>query len=77
MTIATVLVILNVINGLLSVAKGLPEVQKQVQFLLETVSPHVNAAGKDAQAAFIAAQQRLQDSLTTRINPLTGEPVPE
>jgi hypothetical protein len=77
MPFTTVLLILNVVNGLLTVVKTLPTVKTEIQSLLAKISPHVNSAGKDAQAAFIAAQQRLVDGGTRLINPANGTVVPE
>lgn len=72
MPLTTVVLILNIVNGLLTAAKDLPAVQQEAQSLLEKIAIHIPSAGKDPQAAFIAAKQRLVDSRQAMIDPATG-----
>jgi hypothetical protein len=72
MPLTTVVLILNIVNGLLTAAKDLPAVQQEAQSLLEKIAIHIPAAGRDPQAAFIAAKQRLVDSRQAMIDPATG-----
>lgn len=59
MTAATILTILGIVNGLLSVAKAVPEVMDEVHSLLAKVSPHVEAAGAEVQKAFADIQAKV------------------
>lgn len=54
MTPATVLVILEIINGLLTAAKEAPTVLEEVRSLIAKVGPHVEDAGDAAKNAFQA-----------------------
>jgi hypothetical protein len=73
MPLTTVVLILNIVNGLLTAAKDLPAVRQEAQSLLEKIAIHIPAAGKDPQAAFIAAKQRLTNGLQSLIDPATGQ----
>jgi hypothetical protein len=75
MPIATVLTILNIVNTLFSVIKSAPGVQQEIQSLLEKVAPHVQAAGTDPQSSYIAAKQRLVNTMQPLLDPATGSEV--
>ena len=59
MSIATVLTILSLVNGLLSVAKDAPSVIDETKSLLAKIEPHVEAAGDDVKKAFADAVAKL------------------
>lgn len=59
MSVATILTILGIINGLLSVAKDAPAVIEEAKSLLAKVKPHAEAAGDDVKQAFAKAQASL------------------
>lgn len=52
MSPATILALIEIVNGLLTIAKTVPTVMEEVHSLLVKVSPHVDAAGADVQKAF-------------------------
>lgn len=59
MSVATIIAILSIVNGLLSVAKDAPAVVVEAKSLLAKIAPHVDAAGDDVKAAFTAAQTKV------------------
>jgi hypothetical protein len=64
----------QVVDILEEVNEHLLEGLKQfVPEMLEAVSLHVNAAGPDAGAAYVAAKQRLEYSMQPLIDPRTGQ----
>lgn len=60
MSIATVITILSILNGLLSVAKDAPTVLAEAQSLLAKIEPHVDQLNDDAKAQFEALRLRIQ-----------------
>lgn len=59
MSIATIMTILSIVSGLMSVAKDAPAVIDEAKSLLAKVKPHVDAAGDDVKRAFAKAQASL------------------
>lgn len=59
MSVATIIAILSIVNGLLSVAKDAPAVVVEAKSLLAKIEPHVEAAGDDVKAAFGEAQAKV------------------
>lgn len=59
MSVATILTILSLVNGLIDVAKGAPQVAAEAKSLLSKVQPYVAEAGVDVATEFEAARERL------------------
>lgn len=59
MTPATVLTILGIVNGLITLAKDAPSVMEEARSLIAKVRPHVDAAGDEAKAALSAVQAKV------------------
>lgn len=59
MSVATIITILSIVNGLLSVAKDAPAVIDEAKSLLAKIAPHVDAAGDDVKQAFAKAQAKV------------------
>lgn len=59
MSIATVMTILSIVNGLVSIAKNAPQVMQEARSLMDKVRPHIDATNDEAKAAFAALQAKL------------------
>lgn len=59
MTATTILTILGIVNGLLTVAKDAPAVVEEARSLIAKVQPHVDGAGEEVKSAFSAVQAQL------------------
>ena len=59
MSAASILAILQIVNGLIAVANGAPSVLEHARALLNVVRPFVQEAGVEVATAFAQAEQRL------------------
>lgn len=59
MSIATIITILSIVNGLLSVAKDAPAVIEEAKSLLAKVEPHIASASDDVKRTFVELQAKL------------------
>lgn len=59
MPVTTLLTILSIVNGLLSVAKTAPEVLTEARSLMAKVEPHIQTAGVYAATEFEGLWERL------------------
>lgn len=59
MSIATIITILSIVNGLLSVAKDAPAVIDEAKSLLAKIEPHVEAGDDDVKKAFAEARAKV------------------
>jgi len=59
MSIATIITILEIVNGLLAVAKDAPGVIDEAKSLLAKVEPHIASANEDVQGLFGRLQARV------------------
>lgn len=59
MSVATIITILSIINGLLSVAKDAPAVIAEAKTLLAKIEPHVSAAEDSVKSAFADTHAKL------------------
>jgi hypothetical protein len=50
-----------------------PNAKLAIERMLHELGPHVNAAGPDAQAAYIAAKQRLVNNMQPLVDPTNGQ----
>lgn len=60
MSAATILTLLGIVNGLITLAKSTPAITAHAKALLATVEPYVQDAGVEVATEFVAAQQRLE-----------------
>lgn len=59
MSAASILTIISIVNGLVSIAKDSPAVVAHAKALLDLVQPHIQEAGVEAETAFVSAEQKL------------------
>lgn len=59
MSVATIITILSIVNGLISIAKDEPEAADHAKTWLAKVQPHIATAGDDVKQAFAAAQVKV------------------
>lgn len=59
MSIATILTIIGIVNGLITLGKDAPGVIDDAKSLLAKISPHVDAAGDDVKKALADVQAKL------------------
>lgn len=59
MSAAAILTIIGIVNGLIAIAKELPEAKKQAQDWLAKIEPYIKNAGVDVETAFAQAQQKV------------------
>lgn len=59
MNLATVLSIISLVNGLISIAKEFPAAKARAALLLSDVQPYIQEAGVEAATAFESAKEAL------------------
>ena len=59
MSPATILTIIGIVNGLITLAKDAPSVIEEANSLLAKIAPHVDAAGDGVKGAYSDAHAKL------------------
>lgn len=58
MSAAAILTLLGIANGLITLAKGMPDVVTHIKAILDMVRPYVKNAGVECATAFAQAEER-------------------